>query len=1366
MSSTRRSYATPRIECEVCKERVYSQEAVTYDGHSYHKGCMRCTHCNKTVGIKGLAMIDGNIYCKPHFKELFKQTGGSYDAILANSPNKKAKQTVYADDEASLEMEVGESPDRNMAAATDRNNQSISNIPWAKLSKLKQEVAEGSANGGDDDEDITSSRTYGKDNKSTTPKYGNSTTATTKSSTVKSATSSNTSWMKKKATTEDDEIEDPPMKKIVEQQEAPPIPKSSSSRRGMSAWKQKSASNATATSNSGSNMPSWKQKALAAKRKASSTQPTPPSASSSARRAQSQKEDEKKVDTAAVTATTGQPSYLITGSVPKAKKMSDDSLQAAEPLVKSNPEEKEEPAVNITSHGQGSVPVAVAAASRTPEDVNLRSIPKHSEGTVESAVTEEHYTTTSEDEGSFASSSASDHEEFLAEDFEKKKDTNDDSFDEVEYVEEVVEYESTDMISLDDDLKDAVSEGLNSPKKGVQQQPKPEAEAKKPQPPPPPLAKTQNVSSSTPDNASGKPSGNKSMKSQNNKSSTEAAEVAATPPTETTITATSDSWAPVSTENLPLRHSAAQQAARDPPPVEASNPALSEEGNFSDICLPPENGDITINREESLQSGKPVLVPYHDNNLRTTNRSDSYDNMDTWMIPHRHADDSSWVNPIREIDADRKKELTDGIEAASTSDGLPRYLAAPGKNLRGSNNTADDQTVSTIGQFSVTQGDYADRTKVGSDVRSHEKITEQTWALPSKSTQEQRVIIEEERTSSKDYRFSYIAAPHTHSTASYSDAVREKYFPNQDNPIWEPKSKPIVSDTHKSSGELGLLATTIGEEDSWMPPDETAIILSVSADDEKVNKAAEDAIHPKSTVSIVTADYDWTPEGAEKVTRTKRIDFSGRVIDDSDRHSDDGDVEAARGIQARSSGDDGENSWTPKSTPRPSRSAQTTVWYQDEQKDQAQGRSRNEENSWGREDGPDNLPPLRSRPREGARSAQQVQSIERENQKVSDAPVKSQNNDEDDDDDDTSSSSSSFVHEDDEDSSDDSYEAQRDSFRSAQNDSSAEMKRYRESKQGSQYNVKSKTYDEEAPRSPVQNRARAPSDDSFATSASGRIRFSLQPETIIINSDREAEHGPKKRPKRGGMPRDKYWGRVWWCLFAVVLLLGGAGAAIYFLVFDDTEEPPLVEASGGPGNVTPAPTPSPASNPKPPSAVDKPIDGQPKPPTIAIPPTRAPVVLQPTDDSLLNFLSAASSDGGAALLDLNSPQYAAMQWIRTPNNNGIFNDQIFLQRYALATIYYSANGVGWLSSDGWLTDSTECEWYSKSQDPTSICNSEGLLVELDLSSNNLIGDLPPEIAFLSDSLGKSQLVVLVCLYFFFLCFVSNNSELVCATQRS
>jgi hypothetical protein len=143
-------------------------------------------------------------------------------------------------------------------------------------------------------------------------------------------------------------------------------------------------------------------------------------------------------------------------------------------------------------------------------------------------------------------------------------------------------------------------------------------------------------------------------------------------------------------------------------------------------------------------------------------------------------------------------------------------------------------------------------------------------------------------------------------------------------------------------------------------------------------------------------------------------------------------------------------------------------------------------------------------------------------------------------------------------------------------------------------------------------------------------------------------------------------------------------------------------------------------------------------------PTPAPTIPVPTE--LTELLASVSFDGGAALSNSSTPQYSALTWLANNTNLDNYSNKQKIQRYALATFYYSTNGDKWNNKNGWLSDADECKWYnSKTFNGVgeSFCrNGEvvGLvMVEADgatLTSNNLDGTIPNEIALLSNSLGE------------------------------
>ena len=54
----------------------------------------------------------------------------------------------------------------------------------------------------------------------------------------------------------------------------------------------------------------------------------------------------------------------------------------------------------------------------------------------------------------------------------------------------------------------------------------------------------------------------------------------------------------------------------------------------------------------------------------------------------------------------------------------------------------------------------------------------------------------------------------------------------------------------------------------------------------------------------------------------------------------------------------------------------------------------------------------------------------------------------------------------------------------------------------------------------------------------------------------------------------------------------------------------------------------------------------------------------------------------------------------------------------MAILHYDTGGGTWENKSGWLGNGNHCEWYGIK------CNTDGLILEIDLRTNNLIGALP------------------------------------------
>nr|GMC63903.1 LIM domain-containing protein WLIM2b-like [Ipomoea batatas] len=69
------SFIGTQQKCKACEKTVYPVELLSADGINYHKSCFRCTHCKGTLKLSNYSSMEGVLYCKPHFEQLFKESG-------------------------------------------------------------------------------------------------------------------------------------------------------------------------------------------------------------------------------------------------------------------------------------------------------------------------------------------------------------------------------------------------------------------------------------------------------------------------------------------------------------------------------------------------------------------------------------------------------------------------------------------------------------------------------------------------------------------------------------------------------------------------------------------------------------------------------------------------------------------------------------------------------------------------------------------------------------------------------------------------------------------------------------------------------------------------------------------------------------------------------------------------------------------------------------------------------------------------------------------------------------------------------------------------------------------------------------------
>ncbi|XP_020797700.1 LIM domain and actin-binding protein 1a isoform X2 [Boleophthalmus pectinirostris] len=88
LARTPRSFSASRESCVSCQKTVYPLERLVANQSVYHSSCFRCAHCNSKLSLGNYASLHNNVYCKPHFCQLFKAKG-NYDEGFGHRPHKE-----------------------------------------------------------------------------------------------------------------------------------------------------------------------------------------------------------------------------------------------------------------------------------------------------------------------------------------------------------------------------------------------------------------------------------------------------------------------------------------------------------------------------------------------------------------------------------------------------------------------------------------------------------------------------------------------------------------------------------------------------------------------------------------------------------------------------------------------------------------------------------------------------------------------------------------------------------------------------------------------------------------------------------------------------------------------------------------------------------------------------------------------------------------------------------------------------------------------------------------------------------------------------------------------------------------------------
>uniref|UniRef100_A0A7N0RFC5 LIM zinc-binding domain-containing protein n=2 Tax=Kalanchoe fedtschenkoi TaxID=63787 RepID=A0A7N0RFC5_KALFE len=86
------SFTGTQDKCRACEKTVYVVDLLSADGVPFHKACFKCSHCKSTLKLSNYSSMEGVVYCKPHFEQLFKESG-NFNKNFQSPTNSAEKPT-------------------------------------------------------------------------------------------------------------------------------------------------------------------------------------------------------------------------------------------------------------------------------------------------------------------------------------------------------------------------------------------------------------------------------------------------------------------------------------------------------------------------------------------------------------------------------------------------------------------------------------------------------------------------------------------------------------------------------------------------------------------------------------------------------------------------------------------------------------------------------------------------------------------------------------------------------------------------------------------------------------------------------------------------------------------------------------------------------------------------------------------------------------------------------------------------------------------------------------------------------------------------------------------------------------------------
>lgn len=108
---------------------------MTLEGECFHKSCFRCAHAGCPLTHSSYAALDGVLYCRHHFAQLFMEKG-NYNHVLQAAAHKRSASAGTPPPELALE----EGAEAAAAAPTEEDPKEEADPPAAGDEEPKPEA--------------------------------------------------------------------------------------------------------------------------------------------------------------------------------------------------------------------------------------------------------------------------------------------------------------------------------------------------------------------------------------------------------------------------------------------------------------------------------------------------------------------------------------------------------------------------------------------------------------------------------------------------------------------------------------------------------------------------------------------------------------------------------------------------------------------------------------------------------------------------------------------------------------------------------------------------------------------------------------------------------------------------------------------------------------------------------------------------------------------------------------------------------------------------------------------------------------------------------------------------------------------------